>query len=230
MARIFTVGDVITKARNQTAMHGASGLKFITAVEARAIVSHAWTWLHGMLVKADPDYFEDTQTIISTGLPETALPADYLSTKRIDYLGSDEIPCELQRITVRDVHRYQSAVSASEACAYRIVAGNVVLYPTPPSGQTYRHIYTTAPETFTSDDDEIDGRAGWEELLVLRTAMRFVMKANEDTTDLQRELDAELQRIVVQADERTPLAGQAVADVESFDDDSNWMHRLPRMR
>lgn len=232
MARIFTVGEVITKARRQTKMDGASGLKFVTAEEARAIVSQSWTWLHGILIKADPDYFEDVQTIITTGLAENPLPDDYLSTKRIDYVVNGVAQHELQRITVREITRYEVSTAATVAWAeaYRIVAGNVVLYATPPSGQEYRHIYTTAPEDLDEDEDEIDGRAGWEEILVLRTAIRFLIKSQEDTTDLQKELDAELQRIVLQADERTPMAGQTIADVESYDYDGDWMRRLPRMR
>lgn len=222
MARIFTAGDVITKARRQVKMDNASGLKFVTADEALRLTSHAWTWLHGLLVKADPDYFEGTQSAITTGLDRVALPGDYFETKRVDYQSSSTQHIKLKKITSRDILAYEGT-SSSTATAYRIVGSYLVLYPTPPSGQTYRHLYIPAPEDLTDDDDEIDGRAGWEELLVLRVAMRMAMKSGDDITDIKAELEAELQRIIVQADQRNPFEGDVIADVEDYSDGAAMM-------
>lgn len=219
MARIFTAGEIITKARRQANMEGASGLKFVTADEALRMTSQAWTWLHGLLVKADADYFEETQTITTTDTDTYPLPDDYLETKRVDYLASTtEQPRKLKKITSREIDDYQADITAAWATAYRLVGGNVVLYPTPPSGQTYRHLYIPAPADLTATTDEIDGRAGWEELIVLKVVIRMKLKAEDDVTALQAELDAEVKRVVMHADERNPFEGGVIADVESHDD------------
>lgn len=219
MARIFTAGEIITKARRQANMEGASGLKFVTAAEALRLTSQAWTWLHGLLVKADPDYFEETQSIITTDTDTYPLPDDYLETKRIDYAFATTDYRPLKKITSREINAYQATgSSAAQAEAYRLVGGNVVLYPTPPSGQTYRHLYIPAPADLTATTDEIDGRAGWEELIVLKVVIRMKLKAEDDVTALQAELDAEVKRVVMHADERNPFEGGVIADVESYDD------------
>lgn len=219
MARIFTAGDIITKARRQANMEGASGLKFVTAAEALRLTSQAWTWLHGLLVKADADYFEETQSIITTDTGTYPLPDDYFETKRIDYAFSTTDYRPLKKITSREINAYQTSNStAAQAEAYRLVGGNVVLYPTPPTGQTYRHLYIPAPADLTATTDEIDGRAGWEELIVLKVVIRMKLKAEDDVTALQAELDAEVKRVVMHADERNPFEGGVIADVESFDD------------
>lgn len=219
MARIFTAGDIITKARRQANMEGASGLKFVTAAEALRLTSQAWTWLHGLLVKADADYFEERQTITTTDTDTYPLPDDYLETKRIDYAFSTTDYRPLKKITSREINAYQATNStAAQAEAYRLVAGNVVLYPEPPTGQTYRHLYIPAPADLTATTDEIDGRAGWEELIVLKVVIRMKLKAEDDVTALQAELDAEVKRVVMHADERNPFEGGVIADVESFDD------------
>lgn len=198
-----------------------------TDTELNSLLSEARQEVHEILLRADPDWYESTATISTTGITDTyALPADHHHTKGIEWLATTGFYEPLRRITFRDRLDYQVSGVAQSATAYRIVGSNVVLYPFPPTGQTYRHVYVPAAIALSADATTVDAREA--EMIVLRAAIRVIAKERGDTAVFERMFDAEKGRMVAFTEDRAILESTVVADVESFEDD--WMMPRPLRR
>ena len=89
--------------------------------------------------------------------------------------------------------RYSTAAS-SRSYAFRIHGTVCEFYPTPSSG-TYRMYYAPAYTTLSIDSDTVDGVNGWEEFIVLDSAIKCLIKEGSDHDDLLRERQMMLNRV-----------------------------------
>lgn len=168
MARIVTVQQVVDQVQIlvQDPNHALA-----TEAQYVAFVSDEYTRLHAAYVKAEPDRYRTEATITGvTGTSAYALPADWLATLHVDFT-SGSIREPLQRLQEQDRNRY--ITTSGQSRAYRLIGTNVVLYPTPLTGQSYTHIYLpTAPvltaaisPAATALANTIDCRMGHERYL-----------------------------------------------------------------
>lgn len=135
------------------------------ATEAQYVnfISDENTRLYAAYVAAEPDRYRTEATITGvTGTSAYALPALWLATVGVDYV-SGSIRKPLQRLMEDDRNRY--FLSGGDPDAYRVIATDVVIYPTPRTGQNFTHIYIPTAPTLTSVADSIDCRLGHERYL-----------------------------------------------------------------
>lgn len=213
MARSFTVAQLRTKARRRADQETTAR---ITDDELNDYLSSAYTELYEYLAKAGLAYFESTQAITSTGVATVALPADHFQTIGVDYQLDTQRWVELANLQGQERNLFNQA--GSRSLAYRLVGGSLVFYPTPPTGQVYRHIYVPAPADLTLDAQTVDGVSGWEELIVINAAIRCLAKDESDTAPLERERDQLRARIAAVAEDREQSHTHHVQDVESYGD------------
>jgi hypothetical protein len=167
----------VQRARDQGDFHGGRP----ATATLLGFVSDSYAELYDMLADAAPGRFETTQALASVGVATFALPADHRSTIGVDYQDSGGIWRELEAIDERDRNRYQVVGGTSlAALAYRIVGTNLTLYPTPSSGQTYRHLYVPIPAKIAALSDTVDGISGWEEYVVVDAIIKCVMSEEGD--------------------------------------------------
>lgn len=97
-----------------------------------------WPWKDGL------------QTVTTDGSAAYALPADWGRTRTVTVNGYPT-----RRVNVADGDSYDLGgyVRASEY-GYVIESDELVVYPTPPSGQTILHRYVKTEPTLSSDADE----------------------------------------------------------------------------
>lgn len=193
------------------------------------LINDARKEVHEIILRADPDFFEDEQTILTTGTAagRYPLPDDHHLTKGVEWLAYGGTYVPLGRVRFRDRLKYQRPGGGTgvNAEAYRLVAGNVELLPPPPAGQTYRHVYVPAAELLEEEGDTVDGREA--ELIKLRVAIHLAIREEADTAPLERAFDRELSRMIATVEDRAMNETTVIEDVEDFSDDG-WHLPMPR--
>jgi|SRR5215831_7906988 len=198
MARTYTLAQIRDRVRE---LVDAEQMRALSDLELNKRISSSYARYYAKLVAPGLGFPpETTQTITAlAGVDTYTLPSDHFSTQRVDYFqGSLWHP--LWEIDIREIHTIQLGTYGGYSLCYRLAGGNLILYPAPMVGGTYRHIYIAPPADLINDTDVLDGVCGWEEAVVLDAAIRAVMKWEGETTDLRLErkelderIDAEVQ-------------------------------------
>lgn len=229
MPRLFTLAQLRDRVRQLADVETA---RAPADPEINSVISSAYAKYYNKLVKAGIGYpTETTQTITSTGVDSYALNADHFATLRVDLQYQAGYWAELEEIDIRQVADYQFP-GATYAVAYRLAGGNLVLLPTPATGTIYRHIYAPAPSDLTSDAQNVDGVAGWEDAIVLEAAIRLLMKAGEDVAALMAERKMVDDRIDEEAEMRSLTHSRKIVCRTSWSTDgrlrdpSDWPYWL----
>ena len=155
MPRTFTVAQLRARVRELVDIESA---RSFTDPEINERLSSGYAKYYAKLVKAGLGYAgEQTQTITSTGTDAYALQPDHFATVRVDFQYQGNYRWPLEELDVRELQQVQ--FQGSQAFFYRLVGQNIVLYPTPPAGGIYQHIYVPAPADLTDDTQIVDGAA-----------------------------------------------------------------------
>lgn len=196
-----------------------------TASWLLTIINSARKEVFEILRRADPDFYESEQTIPTTGVASYALPANHHLTKAVEWLSTTTLRVPLRRVSLRERLDYQTAgVTGVSACAYRLVGATIVLYPTPPSGQTYFHVYVPAPVLLVADADVVDGREA--QLIILRAAIQVALRDDGDVPAFEAEFARELARMTAQSEDRAINEPRTIETVEDYSNRSaRWRAR-----
>ena len=170
MARSVTVQKIIDQVQvlcedpDHALATEAEYISFINDEHAR---------LYAFYVAAEPDRYRTEATITGvSGTSAYALPDDWLATIAIDFT-SGSIREPLARLQEQDRNRFANSTTG-QARAYRLIGSNVVLYPSPQTGQQYTHIYLPTAPVLDAVETTIDCRLGhdkWLQLAVARTLL-----------------------------------------------------------
>lgn len=171
-----------------------------------------------VLRRADPDFYEKQQVIVANGVTDSyPLPDDHHLTKGVEWLATGGFREPLTRTDFRGRLDYQLPNNGtSNACRYRLVGGNLVLYPRPRAAQTYYHVYVPAPIPLVDDVDTVDGREA--KMIVYTAAVQVALKDESASKSYEDLRDRELQRLTVHSEDRASLEPAVIVDVEDFSD------------
>lgn len=172
---------------------------FVSDQELLDMISEAYAELYDLIVAAFQNYYitEGTLTLVA-GTSSYALPADFYKMVSVDFqTGAGQYDTifpynELER---------NSTLSTSA----NIPAGTV------------RYRYIAAPTIFTDDEEEIDGVAGWESLLITDVAIMMLDKEESDTSALERRRMREERRIQQMAQNRDVTNPGRITDTTVYD-------------
>lgn len=170
MARNVTVQKVVDEAQVlcQDPSHALA-----TEAQYVSIINDEHARLYAYYVAAEPDRYRTEATITGvSGTSAYALPSDWLATIGVDFV-SGSVREKLYRLQESDRNLY--AQQTGQARAYRVIGTNVVLYPTPLTGESYTHIYIPTAPVLSSTATSIDCRLGhdkWLQMCVARTLLK----------------------------------------------------------
>lgn len=173
MARTVTVQKIVDEVQVhcQDPSH-----KLATEAQYVSVCNDEFCRLYAYYVAAEPDRFRTEETITAlAATPNYDLPDDWLSTIGVDYV-SGETRFELERL--QEYARNDYRQSGGHSLAFRVIADEVILYPTPVVGQTYTHIYIPTAPVISSTADTIDCRLGHDKFLQMCIA-RTLLKTEE---------------------------------------------------
>ncbi len=213
MARSFTATLITTAAKQRADMVNST---FVSDTEWLTYISASYAHLYDLLVKADPGWAENTQTLTAAS---TALPSDYYGTKAVYYVPSTNQYVPLKLVQENELHQYYTGGGSSAPTGYRIAGANIVLLPAGTTVGTCIHYYVPAPADITAGATTVDGVSGWEEFIVLDCAIKARLKQESSVTELVRERDMILARIEDMAMNRSFATARRIVDVTSCEDD-----------
>ncbi len=195
MARLVALSDVAARARYLADQRNSS---YTNPTEMLALINDLYPEYYDELVAAYGENYmtaEDTITIVP-GTSSYAMPDDFYKLIGIDFqVGNGTY------VTVRPYMENERN---------RSLTTNTSL----PAG-TIRIRYVPAPPVFTSLDEEIDGIAGWERLLVLSLAIDMMDSEESDTSALARKYNRTLERIREMSQNRDESMPSRVTDIYS---------------
>jgi hypothetical protein len=234
MARTFTLGTLVTRAQERTDLENST---HIDSSEWKGYISTAYAQLYSILVESGMRYYESVQSISSASLTDNtdgggfiALPADFLSTIGVDYAPTGGMREALFELMVQERNVYSAVTGAQNAEAYCHSGVNLILYPKPPSGQTYKHLYVPQPADLSSSADGTsvdvvtpDG----EDYLIWTAAMFALTKQETDTSVCERYRKAAQERLMEWAVNRSLNTGRRpiVSEALGSWDPADWRRR-----
>lgn len=193
MARTFTVLQLVTRAKERADLENST---HIDDSEWKGYLSTAFAQLYSYLVTAGGRQYESTQSISSASLTDNgdggglvALPADHLSTTGVYYVDAGGYWTSLEELMAQERHAFSGPTQTQPAIAWALQGTNLVLYPRPPTGQTYKHVYVPQPTDLSAaaDGTSVDVvTPDGEDYLVWTMAMFALAKEESDTSVCER--------------------------------------------
>lgn len=172
------------------------------------------------LTAAWQGYFDSEHTFAtSSGTSDYALPSDFLKIKTVHARrnsGSRWIPCHQYNLEEegRLSSNYLNAYHEGPGFWYRLTGDNIRLQPDPSGVYTVRLIYVPCAPKLSATSDTIDGKNGWEKLLVLMTVREIRERREESVSDVDRAIARQLERLRAAADDRSG-APEKIQDIDA---------------
>lgn len=222
MASNVTLADLKTRSREAADMVGST---FIEDAELTRYINASAQELYDLLVAAyGQEYYLDEFNIpIVSGTDTYALPTDFYQLLGVDLLldanGNEAVTLKPYMLSERNKYNnsYVSAYASDSTvrAKYRLQNGNIKLIPEPSGGYSLNIIYIPAMTLMVSDVDTLDGVNGWEEYIVLDTAIKMGRKEETDVSVLTFQKNELLKRIESLAGKRDAGFPEVVGDVSA---------------
>lgn len=218
MARSFTVSELITRIRERSNTERSN---FVTDDEIIRYIDQGYTRLYDLIVSKFENYYINDYSFQTTGSTQFFdLPADFYKMVGLDQFqntsGSGDNALTVRPFNFNERNRYNNilfAVTAAAFYRYLIQGSKIKILPPPDAGITFKMWYIPAPTKITSTAQQIDGIAGWEEVVVLYAAVQIMNKQELDSTPLKREYAEAVDRVITMATERDAALPERVTDL-----------------
>lgn len=218
----YTESDLRTRARRRADMENST---FVTDAEIQDYLNSSISELHDYMVKSYEDYFVSEQTYnapLATG--GANLPDDFYKALGVDY-ESGGITSTLKAYSFTERNVYNTPYAVIDRLAepmYKIEGTKIKLIPGNSQSGTITLYYVPQATQFSASVTEIENVIpGYEEYVVVATAIRMLMKEESDVSALERERQQLASRIIRAISPRDVSGSFAIRDVRKgrFRDD-----------
>jgi len=218
----YTESDLRTRARRRADMENST---FVTDAEIQDYLNSSISELHDFMVKSYEDYFVSEQTYnapLATG--GANLPDDFYKALGVDY-ESGGITSTLKAYSFTERNVYNTPYAVIDRLAepmYKIEGTKIKLIPGNSQSGTITLYYVPLATQFSVSVTEIENVIpGYEEYVVVATAIRMLMKEESDVSALERERQQLASRIIRAISPRDVSGSFAIRDVRKgrFRDD-----------
>jgi len=218
----FTESDLRTRARRRADMENST---FVSDAEIQDYLNSSISELHDFMVKSYQDYFVSEQTYnapLATG--GANLPDDFYKALGVDY-ESGGITSTLKAYSFTERNVYNTPYAVIDRLAepmYKIEGTKIKLIPGNSQSGTITLYYVPLATQFSVSVTEIENVIpGYEEYVVVATAIRMLMKEESDVSALERERQQLASRIIRAISPRDVSGSFAIRDVRKgrFRDD-----------
>jgi hypothetical protein len=195
---------------------------FVTTANWNIWINAAADELYDLLVRKFNDRFTKSQAFVTVAGTETyALPTDFYDLRGLE-LQVDGINWKtLRPFDFANRNAYRNAPNSPlpwhTDVRYWLKAAVFHILPVPTTVINGTVWYIPTRTQMASDSDTFDGVSGWEEYVVVDTAIRALAKEESDTSQLMAEKSALLERINRSASNRDAGMPRAVQDTQNLD-------------
>jgi len=210
----FTESDLRSRARRRADMENST---FVTDAEIQDYLNSSIAELHDFMVKSYEDYFVSEQVYnvpLATG--GVNLPGDFYKALGVDY-SSGGVTSTLRAFSFSERNIYNTPVAVIDRLAqpmYKVEGSKLKLIPTNSQTGTITLYYVPLPTQFSGTVTEIETIIpGYEEYVVVATAIRMLMKEESDIGPLAAERQQLEARIIRALTPRDASGSFAIRDI-----------------
>jgi len=215
--RTFTFAQLKQRSREKADMVNS---QFVDNLELENLVNESLTDLYDILVTTlGADYYvKDESFPTISGQSEYLLPSDFYKMAGVDLGSGSGKPLTVKPFMFQERNRYNNALIYDAStdgvlrARYRIIGENIKFVPDVLPSGTITLWYHPACPILSSDTDTFDGINGYEEMVILLTAIKMLQKEESDTVALERRYEALKQRVVESAANRDSGFPEQVQD------------------
>ena len=203
-----TLAQLRTRVRERANMENST---FVSDSELSRYINYSINDLRDkMIIKTGEEYFADIETYaLIDGTEEYNLPSDFYKVISCQMLGDNTLYFPMKRFEYAEQNEYARPLYSKVAdIRYRIRGDKLILNPsTNIQGRTIRLIYVPILPELAQDTDTLTGFNGWDEYVVLLSAIKCLQKEEQDVSDLKQELmvmDARMDKMMDNRDHSGP--------------------------
>lgn len=210
-----TLANLRTRVRERANMENST---FVSDSELNRYINYSINDLRDkMIIKTGEEYFADTGTItLVDGTEEYNLPADFYKVISCQIKGNDDLYYPMKRFEYSEMNDFAGPQYLGRAdIRFRVRSDKLIINPTQGiGGREIRLVYVPLPPELGIDADTLDGFNGWDEYVVLLSAIKCLQKEEQDVSDLKQELmvmDARMDKMMDNRDHSQPARVQDTA-------------------
>ncbi len=191
---------------------------FISEAELDAYINSGAQELYDLLTTKFEDYYLTDVELPAVG-PDYVIdvPADFYKLRGVDVQVSDGTWATAMPFTFQERNRLQNPLIYPQAeqttVMYRLRGNKIQFLGNTGSPMNVRLWYVPIFEKLVAGTDEIDGVNGWEEYIILDTAIKMLAKEESDPRVLMAQKAAMRQRIEDTAANRDAGSPERATDV-----------------
>lgn len=231
MADVVTVSDLVTFSRQRANMEAS---QFVTDTEILSLLNRAYKELYDLLVQTYQEYFLTSYTLtLIPGTDTYALPSDFYKLQGIDYItqAATNSRWTMRPFMFNERNQYQASAYvyafSNTNLRYILAGSNLKFRPVPIQSGSCEVWYVPVPKTLTTatvpgptEQNSIDAVNGYDEYVILDTAINMLNKEESDSSALRALKEEAVQRITRSAADRDIGQPQRVTDVNA----QNWLY------
>ncbi len=192
MARTRTLAQLREEVRQRVDVENAT--TWLPNAELTRYINQSIARLHRLIAREHEELLVDSQTVVTVpGVELYTLLAGYhkiVGSPEVDLGGPGPVPMRRWTWAERTSYLYTGGWTSDQPVAYRILGADQLSFlPVPNAAHTITIHYIPPPTDLAADGDTYDGRAGWEEWIVVDAAIKVAIKEESDTTELRAERD-----------------------------------------
>jgi len=217
MASNITLLDLRNACKDRADMQNSN---FITDDEWNRYINSAAKELYEILILKGLQYTTTTDTISLNGTDDTYdLPSNFFKLVGVDHnINNETYPMEEYTFQNRNLYNQQNT---QRYLRYRLVGEDMIRFNPKPSAQEITIWYDPVLATLSDDADTLNGVNGWEEYVIVRSALWAKVKEESETGDLKQDIAFLRDRIETAAENRDLGPAGQVTDVRR-DRRSRW--------
>jgi len=217
MASNITLLDLRNACKDRADMQNSN---FITDDEWNRYINSAAKELYEILILKGLQYTTTTDTISLNGTDDTYdLPSNFFKLVGVDHnINNETYPMEEYTFQNRNLYNQQNT---QRYLRYRLVGEDMIRFNPKPSAQEITIWYDPVLATLSDDTDTLNGVNGWEEYVIVRSALWAKIKEESETGDLKQDIAFLRDRIETAAENRDLGPAGQVTDVRR-DRRSRW--------
>lgn len=186
---------------------------FITDSELTSLINLSYGEYYDLILSNyEDDYTVEYELTISSGETSCPLPSDFMKLRGVDYKVSVDDYIKVSKFQFSD--RNKSPFPRRKR--YRIIGDKISFLPNKECEGEYRLWYIPVYPKLTADYDTIGGVNGWEDLVVIQTAIYMLQKEESDVTNLMVQKAQIIERISSMSANRDAGGIETVVDTTEY--------------
>lgn len=227
MARTRTLTNLISDVRMRAGMENST---FVTDAEVTEYINQSIAEFQDLILDHEGAEFFMTSTTVTTaaGTASYSLPAAFYECHKVlvDLGGTQNytlMPYDLDEHGEAKAGTSWGWFQGGPFPRYRIVGSNIYFSPIPTGVFTVTVWYTPAATRLSAGGDTLDGVNGWEEWVVIDSAIKCLEKEESDVTFLFNQREKLEQRIARHASRRDKGGPTKIRNISRV---RNWLRSL----